>query len=165
MSEQPAMANIVRGERVCEQGRLAVGCSAAVFDGAKLLLVRRADNGLWTVPGGYMEPGETLTEACAREVMEEAGVLVLVGRLIAVYTSPHVLLEYPDGNSLQLVMLHFSAERIGGELRTSDETTDVAYFTREEIEQMELSDLTRMRIDDSFTDGVEVLVRDDYDLR
>ena len=165
MGEGVVMANIVRGERVCERGRLGVGCSAAVFEGGKLLLVRRADNGLWTVPGGYMEPGECLTEACAREVMEEAGIQVRVGRLIAVYTSPHVLLEYPDGNSFQLVMLHFLAERIGGELSPSEETTDVAYFAREEIKQMELSGLTRMRIDDSFTDSVEALVRDDYELR
>jgi ADP-ribose pyrophosphatase YjhB (NUDIX family) len=112
-----------------------------------------------------MEPGENLTEACAREVKEEAGIQVRVGRLISVYTSPHVLLEYPDGNSHQLVILHFAAVRIGGEIQTSDETTDVAFFTREEIEQIELSGLTRMRIEDSFTDSVEALVRDDYELR
>jgi hypothetical protein len=64
-----------------------------------------------------------------------------------------------------LVILHFAAERIGGEFQTSEETTDVAYFTREEIEQMELSGLTRRRIEDSFSDSVEALVRDDYELR
>ncbi len=63
------------GKRVARQGRIAVGCSAAIFDSTRerILLVRSSDNGLWTVPGGHMEPGESLTEACAREVSEETG--------------------------------------------------------------------------------------------
>jgi ADP-ribose pyrophosphatase YjhB (NUDIX family) len=106
------MVNVIRGERVCQQGRLAVGCSAAVLDptGQKILLIRRSDSGWWAVPGGYMEAGETFTEACAREVLEETGLSVQVGQLVAVYTSPHVRLDYPDGNRLQLVVLHFAAQ-------------------------------------------------------
>ena len=70
------MVRIIRGERVGKRGRIAVGCSAAVLDptGKMILLVRRADNGRWDVPGGHMDPGESVTEACAREVLEENGV-------------------------------------------------------------------------------------------
>jgi ADP-ribose pyrophosphatase YjhB (NUDIX family) len=58
------MAKVIRGERVGRLGRLAVGCSAAIFDAGKhnILLVRRADDGRWTVPGGYMDPGESVTD-------------------------------------------------------------------------------------------------------
>ncbi len=49
------------GNRVGKNGHLGVGCSASVFDTErkKVLLIRRADNGKWDVPGGYMDPGES----------------------------------------------------------------------------------------------------------
>jgi ADP-ribose pyrophosphatase YjhB (NUDIX family) len=160
------MVRITRKDRVCKRGRLAVGCSAAVLDptGMKILLIRRADNGRWAVPGGYMEPGETFKEACAREVLEETGLCVRPGRLIAVYTSPHVLLEYPDGNCLQLVVLHFAAERVGGGLRTSQETTAVQFFSRGEIARLDISDLDRQRVGDAFATQQMTCVRGDFDL-
>ena len=158
------MVTIVHGERVGRRGRLAVGCSAAVLDpsGQRILLVHRADNSLWAVPGGYMDPGETLTEACAREVVEETGIRVRVGRLVAVYTSPNVLLEYPDGNSLQLVVLHFAAEAVGGELTTGAETTEAAYFSRAAIEELDMNDLDRQRVYDGFASQSTVFVREDF---
>jgi ADP-ribose pyrophosphatase YjhB (NUDIX family) len=158
------MAEIIRGERAGRMGRLAVGCSAAVFDPIKkkILLVRRADNNRWSLPGGYMEPGESVTEACAREVLEETGLNVRVGQLIAVYSSPHILAVYPDGNRWQVVILHFAAEPIGGTLSTSDETTEVKYFSRAETEHLDLADLNRHRVDDAYAAQAAAFVRDDY---
>jgi ADP-ribose pyrophosphatase YjhB (NUDIX family) len=160
------MVEIIQGDRVCERGRLAVGCSAAVLDptAQRILLVRRVDSGRWAVPGGYMEPGETFTEACAREVLEETGLHVRVGKLIAVYTSPHVLLRYPDGNCLQLVVLHFAARSIAGEPSTSPETSEVRYVSREEIEHLDMSDFNRQRVDDAFAAHPITFVREDYAL-
>jgi ADP-ribose pyrophosphatase YjhB (NUDIX family) len=157
---------VTRGERVGKRGRIAVGCSAAVVDPAtrKILLVRRADNLRWAVPGGYMDPGESVTEACAREVLEETGVHVSLGRLIAIYASPHVLLEYPDGNRWQLVLLYFAAEPIGGTLNAGDETTEAGYFSRAEAEKMDMSRLNRQRIADAFAPGVDVFIREDMHL-
>ena len=157
------MTKIIRGERVGKQGRIAVGCSAAVRDptGKMILLVRRVDNGRWDVPGGYMDPGESVTEACAREVLEETGVQVRVGQLIAVYNSPNLLLEYPDGNRLQLVILHFAAERIGGALKISEETSEVGYFSRADIHGMDISEFGRQRIDDAFAAQPTPFIRDE----
>jgi len=100
------VARILVGERVGKLGRLAVGCSASVFDPAKqkMLLTRRTDNGQWCVPGGYMEAGESITEACRREVLEETGLSVRVKRLMGVYTTPNWLLEYDDGNKWQILV-------------------------------------------------------------
>ncbi|MDY6876202.1 MAG: NUDIX domain-containing protein [Chloroflexota bacterium] len=155
------MAKVIRGERVGKSGCLAVGCSATIFDPTrqKVLLVRRADNRRWCVPGGYMEPGESVAEACAREVWEETGLRVRVGQLIAVYSTPHILLEYADGNRYQLVVLHFAAEPIGGVLGISDETSEVGYFSRTEIERMDMTDLGRQRTLDAFAVQEAAFVR------
>ena len=161
------MAKIITGDRVGKLGKLTVGCSAAVFDThdpshPRILLVRRADNGCWAVPGGYMEPGESMTEACAREVREETGLEVQVGRLISVYTSPHRLLEYPDGNRWQLVVLHFEAVPAGGTLATSDETSEFGFFTPEETSNLPMGELDQLRVEDAFTEPGTTIVRDTF---
>ena len=146
------MVKLIEGERVGKLGRLAVGCSASVFDPRKqkMLLVRRTDNGRWAVPGGYMEAGESVAEACAREVWEETGLHVRVKQLIAVYSTPHKLLEYPDVNRLQLVVLHFLAESFAGDLRVSDETAELKYFLPVEIDSLSMGELDRQRTVDGF---------------
>lgn len=157
-----SMVQFIRGRRVGRLGSLAVGCSAAVVDPTtqEILLVRRADNERWAVPGGYMEPGESFTEACAREVWEETGVHIRVTRLVAVYTSPHVLLEYSGGNRLQLIVLHFAAQPTGGDLRTSEETTEVGFFTLVDIKEMDLGDFDRQRVADAFAAETDTFIRD-----
>lgn len=160
------MVKIIQDERAGKQGRLAVGCSAAVIDASekKVLLVRRSDSGRWAVPGGYMEPGESLTEACAREVLEETGIRVRVGQLLAVYTSPHVLLDYGNDVRLQLVVLHFAAEPVGGGPKTSEESIEVRYFSHEETEQIDMSTFNRQRIQDGFNARAKTVVREDISL-
>lgn len=65
-----------------------IGVSALVFDGAgRVLLIRRARppaQGLWHLPGGRLEPGEGLVEACRREVREETGLEIVPGSILAV---------------------------------------------------------------------------------
>jgi ADP-ribose pyrophosphatase YjhB (NUDIX family) len=155
------MAKMIHGERVGKHGRLAVGCSASIFDltRQKILLIRRTDNSRWSVPGGYMEPGESVAEACAREVWEETGPHVRVGRLISVYSTPHILLEYSDGNRIRLVILHFEAEPTEGELCIGGETTEIGYFALADTEQMEIGEMDRLRIADAFAAQTATMVR------
>jgi ADP-ribose pyrophosphatase YjhB (NUDIX family) len=158
--------SIIRGERAGRQGRIGVGCAGAIFDptGEKLLLVRRADNGRWCVPGGFMEAGESVAECCEREVLEETGLEVRVTRLIGVYGDPNLLFAYADGNRWQVVHLYFAAERTGGALRTSDETTEVGFCSREEIERLDVAGFDRRRVEDAFARQMEAFVRDHIDL-
>lgn len=155
------MARLVYGERIGAQAKLSVGCSALLFDEARerILLTRRADNGRWCLPGGHMEPGESVTEACAREMWEETGLHVQVGRLVGVYSTPHRILEYADGNRVHLVALHFEVEVTGGTLGLSNETTEFAYFTPAEIEALDLMDHHRERIADTLASQSTTFVR------
>ncbi len=155
------MVKLIEGERVGRLGKLAIGCSASVFDSTKqkVLLVRRADNNRWAVPGGYMEPGESVAEACTREVWEETGLNIQVNHLVAVYSTPHKLLEYPDGNRWQLVVLHFAAEVVDGDFRTSNETTEVNYFSHIETKDLDMGKLDRQRIEDGFAAKTMAIIR------
>jgi ADP-ribose pyrophosphatase YjhB (NUDIX family) len=141
-----------------------VGCSAAVFDatGTRLLLIQRTDNGRWAVPGGYMESGEDFAEACAREVWEETGLRVTMTRLIGVYTTPHRLLTYPDGNRWQLVVLHFEAQYVSGEPTTSDESTRVIWASAEEAAALDLGSLDHERVADSFARRPEAAIHNAF---
>lgn len=155
------MAKIVYGERIGKQAILKVGCAAVIFDPnrEKVLLTRRTDNGRWCLPGGGMDAGESAAEACAREVWEETGLLVAIDKLIGVYTSPHRITEYIDGNRFQFVSFCFEASVIDGELGLSDETTEVGYFSPGEIETIDLMENHVERISDAFAGQVATFVR------
>ena len=88
------MSTIRRGERIGKEGALRVGASALIFDEARdrILMTQRSDNSRWCLPGGGMDPGESASETCIREVMEETGLQVQVTRLIGVYTTPDMLI-------------------------------------------------------------------------
>ncbi|HEX7541133.1 MAG TPA: NUDIX domain-containing protein, partial [Anaerolineales bacterium] len=81
---------------------------------AKILLTRRKDNGMWSLPGGMIEAGESVTEGCEREVWEETGLRVRGTRLTGVYSDPHHVVVYPDGNQVHIVVLDFEVELLGG---------------------------------------------------
>ncbi len=131
---------VIHGKRVAKEGKLRLGCSAVLFgeDRKTVLLTRRADNGQWCLPGGMIDPGESVTEGCEREILEETGLKVRVVRLVGVYSNPDQLTVYPDGNKAHVVVLTFEVERIGGELGLSDETTAAQFFPVNEAVEMDL---------------------------
>jgi ADP-ribose pyrophosphatase YjhB (NUDIX family) len=155
------VAKIIEGERVARLGMLALGCSAVIFDPTrvKVLLTRRTDNGRWCLPGGRSEAGESVTETCLREVLEETGLQVRIIRLLGVYSSPHRLVEYADGNRYHIVALNFEAEPIGGTLTTSDETTAYGYFTWDDIAHMDVMETHVERLRDVFSGQSPPFVR------
>jgi len=101
----------------------------------EILLQKRSDVNLWGIPSGHVEPGETVTEAATREVMEETGLLVKMLRLIGVYSDPSTqVFHYPDGRVTHFVTCCFQAEVVGGKLKkSSPETLDLCYFPIESL--------------------------------
>lgn len=155
------MAQIIRGDRIGKTATLKVGCAAAIFDesGEKVLLTRRTDNGQWCLPGGGMDPGESAAEACIREVKEETGLDVSVTKLIAIYTSPHRVSRYADGNTFQFVSMQFAVAVEGGQLGLSDETTEFGYFSQDAINDIDLMWNHIERIPDIFAHATTTFIR------
>ncbi len=154
------MTQILYGDRIGKQGKIRLGCSAAIFDEhGRVLLTKRQDNGQWCLPSGGVEPGESVAEGCEREVFEETGLSVRVKRFVGVYSHPDQLVIYPDGNKVQIVALHFEAEVMGGTLGLSDETSDFGYYTLEEIESLDIIFRHKERIIDTITHQAEAYIK------
>ncbi|MED1490655.1 HAD-IIA family hydrolase [Bacillus smithii] len=111
--------------------KIEAGVAGIIFDHKRrVLLMKRADNGLWGIPSGHVEPGETVEEAIIREIYEETGLKVKVNRLVGVYSDPvSQVFEYPNGKVSHFITTCFECEVVGGTLnRESEETLDVNYF-------------------------------------
>jgi ADP-ribose pyrophosphatase YjhB (NUDIX family) len=125
---------------------LGLSVSAMVWRGPEFLLMRRSDNGHWGLPGGFVELGESVTDATHREVVEETGWSIEVGRLIGVYSDPATqVVDYSapsdravsGGSSrgrVQVVNLCFAAQAVEqGALTTPEETLEMGFFSADSL--------------------------------
>jgi ADP-ribose pyrophosphatase YjhB (NUDIX family) len=154
------VTQVLYGDRISKQGKLRPGCCAVIFDQRRrVLLTKRADNGLWCLPGGSMEPGESAEECCSREIREETGLKIHPTRLIGVYSNRDQLVMYGDGSKVQFVILSFEGEIAGGKLGLSDETTDAGFYSLAEMESMPMHAQHKQRVEDALQDRVAAIIR------
>jgi 8-oxo-dGTP pyrophosphatase MutT (NUDIX family) len=114
-----------------------VGVDAAVFDAVgRMLLVQRADNGRWCMPGGLADVGESPAQVAEREVWEETGLHVDSRRLVGVFDS-RVSMGWP-ASAMHLYHIGFICETVGGTLALSNETLAFGYFTEVEATMLPL---------------------------
>ncbi|MFI8998895.1 NUDIX domain-containing protein [Streptomyces sp. NPDC053542] len=130
-----------------EPNSLVVAASAVVTDDAgRILLQRRADSGLWALPGGGMEMGDSLPGTAVREVKEETGLDVEITGLVGTYTDPRHVIAYSDGEVRRQFAVVFMARVVGGELAMSDESTELRWVGREEIAGLAMHHTQRLRV-------------------
>ena len=104
-------------------------------ENGEVLLQRRGDSNKWGFPGGAIELGETPQQAAIREVKEETGLDVEIGRLIGVYTECDM--EYPNGDRAQSIAIVFEMKAIGGELLCDgEETLELRYFSLDNMPEL-----------------------------
>jgi ADP-ribose pyrophosphatase YjhB (NUDIX family) len=117
-------------------------------DEGKILLHRRSDNALWSLPGGVMEIGESIKETVVREVKEETGLEVVPESIVGIYSNPKHIIAYSNGEVRQQFSLCFACRIVGGEIRASAESFEVAFFAPEEIERLAIHESNYQRICD-----------------
>jgi len=122
------------------------GQALVVDEQGRILMQRRTDSGNWSLPGGVMEIGETIGEAVVREVREETGLEVELTGILGLYTDPGHVIAYDDGEVRQEFVIAFTAQPFGGQLRRSDESTEVRWVRMSELAKMPVHESVRLRI-------------------
>jgi len=112
----------------------------------KILLQKRSDTGVWALPGGAMEIGETIAQTAVRETREETGLEVEPEYIVGIYTNPNHVVAFSNGEVRQQFSLCFTCRIVGGKLQASEESTEVGFFSPEEIEDLDMHPSVRLRI-------------------
>jgi ADP-ribose pyrophosphatase YjhB (NUDIX family) len=120
---------------------------AAVFDADRILLVKERSDGLWTLPGGWADVGDSPSLAAVREVKEESGFDVVVKKLAAVYDR-----DKHDHPPIQhhVFKLFFLCELRGGTATESVETSEVDFFERGNLPPLSLTRVIESQINHMF---------------
>jgi ADP-ribose pyrophosphatase YjhB (NUDIX family) len=158
---------------------LGLSVSAMVWRGREFLLMRRADNGHWGLPGGFVELGESVADAARREVAEETGWSVEIGRLIGVYSDPATqVVDYSGADRagaevvgqedvgtdkgrgrVQVVNLCFQAKAVEqGEPTTPDETLEMGFFAADALPEPFVP-IHTVRIEDGLVGNFAAAIR------
>ena len=114
-------------------------------DEEEVLLVREKEDGLWTLPGGWVDVGESPSESVEREVKEESGYEVRAVRLLALWDRdkhPHPPIPF------HVYKLYFQCELLGGApLAASTETEGVGFFSKDALPELSLGRATPQQIE------------------
>ena len=113
----------------------------------EILLIRRTDNGNWAVPGGGMDPGESITDTAVRETLEETGITCEITGLVGIYTNPRHVIRYTSNNEVrQEFSIVFTARPTGGQLRPSSESAEPQWVSPAIVRRLQMHASMRQRI-------------------
>ena len=122
-----------------------------INDEKKVLLVKRGNEpskGLWSVPGGMVELGERVREAGIREVKEECNIDVEPEEVISVVDI--ILKDQDNGVKFHYVLIEYLAKYLGGEVHAQSDVMEAGWFSRNELEDLELPEVTQNVIEKAY---------------
>lgn len=126
-------------------------------DEGRLLMIQRSDNGLWALPGGAQDIGETTRDAAIREVCEETGIAIEITGISGIFSDPRHVIAYDDGEVRQEFSIVFRGRPVddSSAVRQSEESTDVAWVDPAEVPSLEIDRSMRLRIAHGLEDRAE----------
>ena len=123
-----------------------------MHDGQVLLTVRGKEprKGLWGIPGGVVEVGETLKEAVKREVYEETHIVVEPVELLTVFDS----ISRDDEGKVKFhyVLFEYLCEYVSGDVKAGDDAPDARWVSVDALDSLHLMESTRRFLEQVFTD-------------
>jgi ADP-ribose pyrophosphatase YjhB (NUDIX family) len=125
-----------------------VDVRGAAFVDGRVLLVREISDGRWTLPGGWADVNQTAGECVVREIKEESGFDARILKLAAVYDYQRS--NHPARHIDSIYKMFFVCDITGGAARASDETSEVAFFARDQLPPLSLGRTTAAQIDKMF---------------
>ncbi|OGN98609.1 MAG: hypothetical protein A2Y89_03695 [Chloroflexi bacterium RBG_13_51_18] len=120
------------------------GVGVVVYNAGKILLVKRANEpnkGMWSIPGGAIELGETIYQAAAREVLEECSIKIEIERLLD--TAENVVKDRNGRIRYHYVIIDLLARYAGGKLKAGSDALECGWFTPEEAAGMDITPTLR----------------------
>jgi 8-oxo-dGTP pyrophosphatase MutT (NUDIX family) len=114
---------------------LMPGVAAVIRDDAgQILLMRRSDDGRWSLPAGATDPGEAPARTVIREVYEETGLIVQPTAILAVMGGEAFRTRYPNADEVEYTVIVFACEKAGGRLEPQDgEALELAWFAPDHL--------------------------------
>lgn len=121
-------------ELVGSRPLIMIGACVLLCNNQQLLLERLTDNGLWGLPGGSMEPGETLEQVAARELFEETGLIAQSLELFHTFSGKEQYYRYPHGDEVYNVVSAYICDEYVGVLTADEaEVQELRFFNFSEI--------------------------------
>lgn len=120
--------------KLIDKQELIITAARAVISDqeGRILFIRRRDNGLWAMPAGGQELGESILDCLKREVKEESGLDVILATPMAIYSQVSIVTA--SGDPYQLFLVQFLVDEWSGELVTeTDETVDARFLDLDEL--------------------------------
>lgn len=122
--------------------------AVALIDSGKVLMLQRRDNGKWTLPGGTLEFGESLTACAVREVMEETGYHVAIEDVVGTYTDGDIRIEYSDGEVRQEFTVVYLGKITGGAIELDEESSAYRWISLEKVQELSMAASQKRRMED-----------------
>jgi ADP-ribose pyrophosphatase YjhB (NUDIX family) len=157
-TEQESILALLRQEQGYATPKVDV--RGAAFQEGRVLMVREISDGKWTLPGGWADVNQSAGECVVREIAEESGFKARALKLAAVYDYQK---SNPPRHIDSIYKMFFICEIVGGAACASDETSDVAFFARNELPPLSLGRSTAAQIDRMFQHRENLQLATDFD--
>jgi len=158
-AEHDAILELLRQEKGYATPKVD-GRGAAFVEG-RVLMVREISDGRWTLPGGWADVNQSAGECVVREIAEESGFKARAVKLAAVYDYHRS--GHPPRHIDSIYKMFFICEIMGGAARASDETSEVAFFPRNQLPPLSLGRTTAAQIDRMFHHREHPQLATDFD--